>query len=149
LVFSAVDRASLGIGTGVRNPQSSYRMGLAAKLPLFPALRFVTMETMRPKFRLRTLLLLVALCALAAAGYRHYVRVYRPLAFHRQEVANAARIQQYWNSVSFDIPEHEWKEVEHRVKFHSQMTSQYEHALWRPWVQVSDAGPLVPSVKWP
>ena len=76
---------------------------------------------MRPRFRLRTLLVLVTLCALAAAGYRHYARVYRPWVFHRQEVANAAAIQEMWNSVSFDIPEQERVVMEYRSEFHSQM----------------------------
>ena len=107
------------------------------------------MERMRPRFRLRTLLVLVTFCALAAAGYRHYARVYRPWVFHRQEVANAAAIQEMWNSVSFDIPEHERVVMEYRSEFHSQMANQYEHALWRPWVQVPDFGPLEPSVKRP
>ena len=104
---------------------------------------------MRPKYRLRTLLVLVTLCALAAACYRHYARVYRPLVLHRQRVAGLVELQQLWNSVSFDIPEHERVNMHVQLEFHSQMATLYEHALWRPWVQVPNAGPLVSPVNLP
>jgi hypothetical protein len=105
------------------------------------------MESMRPRFRLRTLLVLVTLCALAAAAYRHYSWVYRPLVFHRQRVASLVELEQLWNSVSFDIPEMERINRETQLEFHLQMAMRYEYSLWRPWVQVPDFGPLVPSVK--
>src|SRR5262245_18219118 len=44
------------------------------------------LQPMRPQLRLRTLFVLVGLCALAAMGWRHYTRVYQPLLAHRAQL---------------------------------------------------------------
>jgi hypothetical protein len=91
---------------------------------------------MRPQLRLRTLFVLVTLCALGAMGWRHYTRVYRPLLAHRHHVQQCAQVQAMWNRVSFDIPDWARHDMQIRETFHQQKVSEYERALWQPWLVV-------------
>jgi hypothetical protein len=91
---------------------------------------------MRPHLRLRTLFVLVTLCALVAMGWRHYERVYRPLQVHRQQVQQCTEGQQMWNRVSFNIPDWARHDMQVRESFHQQKVGEYERALCRPWLIV-------------
>jgi hypothetical protein len=88
------------------------------------------------RFRLRTLFVLVTLCALAAMGWRQYTRVYRPLQVHRQQVQQCAEVQAMWNRVSFNIPDWARHDLQIRETFHQQKVGEYERALLRPWLKV-------------
>jgi hypothetical protein len=87
------------------------------------------------QFSLRTLLVVMTLAALLT-GRITYVQ--RMADFHRTERVKVQKHRNYLRTVSFHTPPKEWSRLESMEARHAQLVTEYQRAVWQPWMLVQE-----------
>ena len=89
------------------------------------------------RFSIRSLLVVTALVGVTLGLGAHYWRWERLAALHTRQAELVAGWRNQLFSVSFDVPDSAWQEIDRQEAEHQRLAKDYRRKIWQPWLAVT------------